>query len=368
MKKILFICNTYYQLIVAMQIKSTLLKTDQVTVYLSDHSRNAKKIVDNLNKENFFWNVQFIETKNIDYCKGKIFKGIKDLFKAVTGNIKIFKNLSDNNIYDEIFYFNISITLITLFNYFYKKNANIVCSRYEEGILSYNIQENKIKDLSMRVKCIYFLNKILGKKYIFKSSNKFYCFNPEIYTGVLETIKIPFIELNNSKIKGLLNNIFEVNEMILDYKQKYIYFEGVGDFDNKNQIGELKLVKDLANLIGKENLLIKKHPRDSTNVYENEGLIVDKSSSIPWEIIQLNYNFSEHIFLTAISGSVLSINLILDKKQRPVVYFLYPLCNISKNKKIKLITNQLETLLLNNQLNNIYLEKDLNNITGEKRL
>ena len=74
-----------------------------------------------------------------------------------------------------------------------------------------------------------------------------------------------------------------------------------------------------------DNLLIKVHPRDNTGEFEKSGLNVYPGSDVPWEAIQLNYDFSNHVFLTCTSNSILSVDVMLEKG--PEVYFLYNLCN-----------------------------------------
>ena len=47
MQNILFVCNTYYQLIMAINMRITLFKNDKVTLLLSNHSKNADVITQN---------------------------------------------------------------------------------------------------------------------------------------------------------------------------------------------------------------------------------------------------------------------------------------------------------------------------------
>lgn len=159
-----------------------------------------------------------------------------------------------------------------------------------------------------------------------------YCFYPEFYTGILKTILIPKIELSDILFAQSLAKVFNIDKAKIYYPQKYIYFASVGDFEGGKPVGEVALAKKISKIVGKENLLIKLHPRDKTGLFEKEGLTVDKESSVPWEVIQLNYNFKNHVFLTCASGSVLSINLTLE--EGPETYFMFPLCKVSQNECI----------------------------------
>ena len=141
---------------------------------------------------------------------------------------------------------------------------------------------------------------------------------------------IPQID-NHTGMGAILRKIFNIETEMLKIHEKYIFFTGVFDFEGGGAIGEFELVMNVAQLVGKDNLIVKTHPRDKRTVYEESGITVYKNSSIPWEAIQLNYNFPDKIFLTVNSGSVLGVNMMLENKVK--TYFLYNCCNIEKNQE-----------------------------------
>ena len=93
------------------------------------------------------------------------------------------------------------------------------------------------------------------------------------------------------------------------------------DIDGK-KIEEDQLVKQLAESLGKDNVIIKVHPRDTRNIYRNMGLEILENSEIPWEIIQLNNEFSDKIFISLSSGSILNASAMLNENIR--TYYLFP--------------------------------------------
>ena len=107
------------------------------------------------------------------------------------------------------------------------------------------------------------------------------------------------------------------------------FFTGVFDFEGGSPIGEFELVLKIAKLVGKDNLIIKTHPRDSRTIYAENKLKVYKHSYIPWEAIQFNNDFSDKVLLTVNSGSVLGANLILENRAES--YFLFNCCKIENN-------------------------------------
>ena len=136
------------------------------------------------------------------------------------------------------------------------------------------------------------------------------------------------------------------------YPQKYIYFAGTLDFEGGKPIGEFELVQKIAKQVGKENLLVKVHPRDTRSVYAEEGLLVDKNSSKPWEIIQMLGDFSNKVFLTATSGSVLAGNFLTTN---PVpTFYMYKCCDTDKNISALKNVNNIELLLHEKSMQKIF--------------
>lgn len=356
MKNILFLCNTYYQLIVALQMKMTMFENENVTLLLSDHSINADSIVKKLSKENIFYQIEYIKTRKIDYTSKDLKTKIKTLYNAFFyDDSELFKLLC-NKKFDEFFYFNQNLSTNIIYSIMVKNNTNIKCNQYEEGIFSYEAMKNQdiLKINSMILKIYCFLRVIFGLKVLLKETKNVYVFYTELYEGNKFINKIQKIEVN-SKLTNLLMRIYKLKNIKNYYKQKYIYFSAICDVEGGEPIGEINLVKQIAKLVGKDNLIIKKHPRDLRDVYEKSNFIVDKNSAIPWEVIQLVYDFKDHIFLTATSGSVLTINSLVPNKAK--TYFLFNLCNIKNNYIAKKVAE-----LLNNYLKNFSNNKIFKNV------
>lgn len=365
MKNILFLCNTYYQLIVALQIKMTMFENENVTLLLSDHSMNADNIVKKLSKESVFNQIEYIQIRKIDYTSKNLKTKIKTLYSAFFYyDSELFRFLC-NKKFDEFFYFNQNLSTNIIYSIMVKNNTNVKCNQYEEGIFSYDAMKcNSIfKINSLTLKLYLLLKKICGNKVLVNETKNVFVFYPELYSGDRFINKIPLLKLNGELV-NILKNVFQINLEQCYYKQKYIYFSAICDVEGGESIGELNLVQKIADFVGKDNLLIKEHPRDYRKIYSKYGFNVDKNSAIPWEVIQLVYDFKDHIFLTATSGSVLTINMII--LERPKTYFLFNLCNIKNNYIAKKVASILEVNLrkFSNHLlfKNVYIANDLKEI------
>lgn len=333
--KILFICNTYYQIIIALQLKFTYFKENQVDLWLSDRSVNAKLVCARLAKLNIFRKTEFKEIKH-----DKL--GINEFAAYLKSGFGIIDD-EKFDFYDEIIFFNLEMILFKISD-FYKKNKFVTTwSKMEEGIFSYDNDFITGKGIE--------ITRILRKKTnltdIVDSIKNYYCFFPDLKTTHREwnLIKIPTISEKINEQKKILNYIFDYKPT--DYKQKYIFFASSSDID-KQSFGETEFVLELAKKIGIENLLVKMHPRDNRKVYEEHGIQVMRNSYVPWEVIQLNWEKAEHTLLTVTSGAFININSLLNQNTRG--YFLYSYIKAptmeftEKTNKLSLLLDKLHAL------------------------
>ncbi|MCC8050303.1 MAG: hypothetical protein LIP10_06525 [Clostridiales bacterium] len=316
MKK-LIICNTYYQLILAIQMKLTLFRCDDVDVWISDSSQYADKVANRLRKCDLFVNVEYQVTKNHNFNQ----TAIKNISDIIAYGFRL-ERKPKIELYDEIIYYNLEIRLYAIDDYYRRIHHDVVWSRYEEGILSYET------DLEMgnRIKLVRKLRKFTGGEDLALSVNNYYCTIPEIKVSHKEWnfIKIPSISSNNnSQLNEILNFIFDYKKEKPD--QKYIYFASSSDIDG-NPMGETELILKLAEKLGTENFIVKMHPRDSRTVYEEKGISVIKNSYIPWEVIQMNLAKTDLRLLTIHSGAFISISSMLED-QEINGYFLFKYVN-----------------------------------------
>lgn len=367
MKNILILCNTYYQFIFAINLKLTNYPNDKVILILSDHSRNASMIAERTEREKIFEKIIFLKSKSLDQGKHTAREGFSFILKCLVHSYPEIQNKLGKITFNEFYYYNLYPSAIATYEAIKTKNKLIKCNRFEEGVLSYNTSffGNNAIPLPKRVNQVINIEKILHIHNIVDSTKSFYCFYPELYFGHLRTVKVPLINTEENQVSHIISRVFNTSADSEQFKEKYIYFASVGDFEGDERVGELELAQKIAELVGKDNLLIKIHPRDNTNEFLNAGLNVFPFSSVPWESVQLNIDFSNHVFLTATSGSVLSVNMMLNK--RPKVYFMFNLCNARNNNIVKRSVLSIENLLnfgIGN-LDNIYIANSINEIISD---
>lgn len=348
----IIICNTFYQLMAAIQIRNTIKEKDYVCLLLSDHSKNTEEIAIRLRNEKIFDEVHFVKTKKFfcvdDSIINKILNTIRISFSDGAYYNSVLQNIP-NCCFDEIISYNFSLDIDSFYSFFCRFNSDIRASRFEEGLFSYGDTSGFAHKKKRTI--VKTLRNLQGKKSLLDVLTKFYCFYPNLYTGQLNPVAIPLVK-KNSKTRIQLNNIFNLRTNECQYYQKYIFFTSIYDFEGGKPVGEFELVNKIADLVGKENLLVKTHPRDIRTIYQDNGFNVDKNSSIPWEAIQLSGDFSDKVFLTINSGSVLSGSTMSENPVR--TYFLYKLCDISGNPSCQKNAVDIEKLLNNEKMKNIF--------------
>lgn len=358
---IIFYLKTYYQILMSIQMSMTIFKNDKVTIIITDDSKGTYGVVEKIKTLGIVEEVIYAETRGIIHER-KLGEKISDFISISLLNTnqysKYIKELT-NKSYDEFVFYNHGIDTIGIYNILQNTNCNIKASYIEEGILSYNfnVQYGKVANVSYKIR------KLRGKKNLQDVIEKFYCYYPVLYKGNLRTIQVPLIT-QKSDTALILRKIFNPQ---FDYKQKYIFFTSVYDFEGEKPIGEFELACKIANLVGKDNLIIKIHPRDTRTIYLDNGFCVDKNSDIPWEVIQLSADFSDKIFLTVNSGSVLAGSFMSEKPVK--TYYMYKLCDVTNNSSCKKNTMDIENLIKNKEMKdvlaNVFIADKLEDILDE---
>lgn len=322
MKHILVYCNTYYQLLVAIQLQLTLKQEDKVSVLLTDESRGAEEIAARLKASGFFHGVFFWKTRTASEQVNAAYK-LRCLQSGIFGSVP--EDMPKSYICDELIGYNLDLATHGVYASLKRRNKAMVCNAVEEGLLSYRTPEST----SGLLRAIQSVRKALGRENLRQSVKQLYCFNPGVYRGSLEPVAIPRLDCSNETLRRVLQQVFLKDQVLEPYTQKYIYLPCIYDMEGGAPIGELALAQALAQQVGKENLLTKPHPRDDADKYRAAGVKVDTNSSVPFEVLCILQDLSQKVLITTLSGSLLNVSALLEKP--PVCYYAYPLCELGNN-------------------------------------
>lgn len=314
---VLFSIYTYYQLIVAIKLRKTVFAKDNVDIIMHNHSEGYKIILDRLQKEDIFNCIFVAYTNHIISFKSKI-----------KSYLHVFEILADKNIvpeycdmpkknYDELIFYNCSYFNSSLYYELKKMSPQLKCSRIEEGCFS--LFDNSITNRSVKLQVMC---EKLHKKPHFEMNDKMYVFDRELvqFNNISELAVIPKIRADSLDDRKIYNMIFNYEaEATIYEKYKYIFFEQPFVEDGIT-VDDIKAVLNIACIVGKDNILIKIHPRSKTDRFRKLGFQTAKSA-VPWEVIAMNLNISEKVLITVDSGSVFSPAIMLGKDVTAIVIY-----------------------------------------------
>ena len=352
--RVLFLCSTYMQLINIIQLKMTVLKTEHADIIINDHSRNSEKVAKKLEEINLFDRVRWINNREIMFQQS-LWQDISDVISMNFGKNKKFRKMLWNDIgyYEKIYFYNMDLLLLCVWDIMLESSRKPQLVRFEEGITGYPLLDVRVKRKNtegMRMKLTKLLRNISSRSTFHEYINTYCVYFPEIFkkyvTGIYKEgykiKRIPFLSSDDTETIKILNHIFDYKPEKESYPWKFIYLASSMDYDGAG-IGEYNLVCKLAEYIGKENILIKMHPRDTSKKYEENGFTVSRNSVIPWELVLLNNDFTRHVFVSLSSSSMITGPAIL--KSDIESYYLYPLVHTSKKEIFQKTVRDVDNIL-----------------------
>ena len=291
-------------------------KDAEAYLLLSDDSKNYEVVASRIAETDLFNEVLVVPKRRMLDINSTLKDKILHLYYGLYG-CKEIKQIAQKKI-DAFLFFNDDTYTFWLFAGLSHVNPKIKNIRFEEGLISYYIPQQKVD--TFYVYATQKLRKLMGKPGFVGSVKDFLCFFPSLYKGELNPVQIPRISLDDKSFIDQLVYIFNVKENECDYR-KYIYFTSTMHFEiaGATNEGELTIIKSLADIVNKENITVKTHPRDKTGIYSSYHNAANASA--PFEVIQLIHSFEKNVFITTLSGAVLTISSIIDNP--PPIIFTY---------------------------------------------
>ena len=312
MGRVLFAVDSFFQLIEATNLRITVYKDDDADVAIYASTPNAKEITSRLNKSGLFTNCYFLNTSLVR-CGSKYsavekapkyFAYIGTLINPVSYTLKTLE-ISDLK-YDKFLFSGYGALPECIFNAIRKINTNIECFRFEDSYVSYTREYGKEKG-GFRIKFEHIMHNLFHGANIEEYIKGYYFAEPglvqvEFSYPILES---PRINRQDKRLINLLNDVFGYNKVVDLYGEKFIFFESGDSYFQKND-EDVGFITELIRFVGKDNVLVKRHPRCVENRFERLGVHIAKNSSVPWELIQLNKTMDGKVFITTTSAAALS--------------------------------------------------------------
>jgi len=302
-KRVLFICNSSYQLLTAVQLRLTYYEQFNADLIISNQFSNAEQIGDNVKSTGLFQHVQFIKNKKQTFSS-RIKETIYDWKQILHFRHQL-------GIYDEVCFSNISVFTI-LFTRFYQ-TKHLLVNIFEDGFITYS-KAFVAMDRASSIARFLLPQGVLGR------THQLFVFSPQLLDWHKDTIhvyQIPTIQRDNQSTIHLFNTIFGYQDGVDSYDKKYIFMEE-SFFADKYPVNDMELVHTLAEKVGQENVMVKLHPRNGVNRFAEIGIKTNKVFATPWELIVLNQNIQNCTLVTISSSSILQPYLIFGQPIRSI--------------------------------------------------
>lgn len=292
----IYVCDTLYQIIVAYCVQKQI--QEDAVIIVTDHTCGMDVLRQRIERyTSLFHEAFYVEAKKYS---------IRTMYSDEMIDSEILSFLKRNSCYDCDHVVIGSLEpymrrLIKVLKYDLK-NADLRIGVIEDGFATYS-----------------FFGDILSRYSHKEKISELFIFEPTIlsWNTDIRTIKINKKFFENDKFKKELNTIFDYYSLQDAYSQKYIVLssaiEEITPIKNKAVI-----LNCLADCVGKDNILIKTHPRMNRDYYLDRGYNVNVDTSVPWEIIALNMDLSNKIIISSDSGSLYTPKILFDKQMTGV--------------------------------------------------
>ncbi len=320
MKKILFGVDSLFQFIIATNLRTTVYKNDDVDIIIYSSTPAAKNLYDNVVNKKIYNNVYYADSSlcrcGKNYTFGEKFPKYFIYLRTLPSPRSMLKQIIGANLnkpYDEFIFNGFGALPDCIFNVCYKNNHNVICKRIEDAYVSYfMVYGSKKKAIRRTLEKVCGL--LFGTKNIDDYVKGYYFSEPEM---VMANIPYPIIAApkfgrDNKTLVNLLNEIFDYKTTSKSDKLIYLFEDGRLFFDGSEE--EVDLVKDMISYLPKDKIAIKMHPRRKVDRFSSLGVESLKASKTPWEVIQLNQNYSGSIFMTVSSSAVFSSDIYFGDK------------------------------------------------------
>lgn len=308
--KILFQCNTVYQLLIVLHMQYNLYSSDESSIILSDIMNDSKNIYDKLIESKRFKGVYLQKIKGIEISK--FHKLIRT--KKYNSQILGLNEFDFSKKYDLFFCCSPSLMNFLIYSRLESKGTKLCF--YEDGLASYTKLYEELYEKHSKG-----LKSLINLQYKAKKATEIYILEPKLmmWKPRQEVLQIPNLLSINSEEINFINLIFSYNEFDLPKDIKTIYFEE-GYFGDGKDVNDVEIIKKCIEKFGNDGFYIKNHPRNRINRFTSLSIKTLSTNSIPWELIVLNNmdKINELRLITIASAAMYTPNILFGLRPKCV--------------------------------------------------
>lgn len=294
-RKVFYLCETKHVLLYFLILKFTHHRNDQVDLYLTD-TTDWGSIGTAVEGQGVFHKVYRLPMREINVKSGLWPK--KEVRHNQLLPSRLFPTVPKVG-YDEAYFNLASFPSRLLWAALCMKGAKKPQVNFiEEGTASYNLTLPTSAALAK-------VRWSAAIKYM-KSIGSLWLTRPELFSGNLQgrgtVCELDLSIVNDPAFAAACNAIFTASTIP---QEKFIYFEECY-IRNRHSTNDLELLEKVAEIVGKENILVRLHPKTEVDRFTPFGFKVEEKNSNLWELACMSGDFSEKVFITIKSTAALS--------------------------------------------------------------
>lgn len=322
-KSAVFIANTVYQMIVILQMKLSILKDIDVDLFITDHSVGVQSYAESGKETHLFNKIKYIETLDFSNRRGEYAENdfLGELLFSAKRFYEAKKRIGEIKSYDYFFSANIDLFASAFYDTLKLKNKNLKLYVFEDGLSTYKAFEKYIQDRKDEIYTGKFsrIYKLTGYGKAFSEIKGVFLFHPDIFSWKekIKLHKIPPINKDDKNTIDKFNIFFKYTPISNTMKGKKVVFFEESYYGDGCKVNDEKMINIIADAVGKENIIIKLHPRTRKNRFADFDIFED--SNIPWEVIYLNNDFSNTELVSISSGCIIHPFTLFNEKKEVVV-------------------------------------------------
>lgn len=316
--KVLFLANTWAQYVNAITLRMTEFMSDICDLC---YAEGIQKYVEGTGEHTFstcYYRPK-LKKRSMDSLIGKTVNWIS------TG--LTYKNLLhmfpvDPKEYDRVLIPGIALEYYLIFYAIYSVNPTVKLSLYEEGICEYYTlgKKDKRKELYSRV--------FFGC-YSYAVCDSLYVHCPEAVNNIWDNISVKKMStpVEEEGLPQLINSVFRYNQSKQIFTKRIVFidqsYNGLATQEEREN-EQRALFNQISEWVGSDNLIVKLHPKSPQKKYGEHYSYIEEQ--YPMELIGMNENTSDKVFITVTSSAAVNFKLTLG--QEPTVIILQRILDI----------------------------------------
>lgn len=326
-----YFCTSTFQIFAILSLACE--RKENSDLYIDPQFSDAELFAKRIEDTGIFDSVKLIDSDSIYKKYMSYGPGVKNHLQIANSYLHV-EDIARNILIENVAYKHLFLSskayLPRMVQLYYLKSKRLFTTFYfDDGTGSYG-QERAYR-IKFTDKCLRWI--LFGKKAI-SIKNDRYVFSPCLYSALNEKqdFEVRPIKRVWEDVKGkeLINKVFgiinkpEIREraIILDQPKDELFSRDDAQILNG-------IYKDIAQVIGFNNTVIKKHPRSSAEEYI--GIKEFQNTGIPFEVYCLNSEMNKKIIISYSSTAVATPKVLFD--QEPIVIVLCKLIKTIKGEK-----------------------------------